>query len=465
MNMKRQYIILAILTTLCLHVSAQGFHTGYFTDGYLFRHEMNPAFENEKSYFSIPAIGNVNAKTMGNFGYENVVRDNPLYPTLSTKELTTFMNPYLDNQLKGFSKGNNKINAQAHVSILSAGFKKFGGYNTIELNVRGMAYGKIPYELFELATNTSNKNYQIGDVAFMAQSFAELAIGHSRQINERLRLGAKAKILVGVAQASIEMNDVTVDLMTQDKWTIHGDAQAHVSMKGFKYKSESKEYESRPGSYKRVNDVDIDGSGIGGIGFGVDLGGSYKISDDLQVSASLLDLGFISWSNDMYATNIEKDFVFDGFHDVDFIKAKDNHATHQVDKYSDQVSDFYNLKDMGDKGSRLTTLGATINLACQYILPSYRQLKFGALSSTRLQGKHTWTEMRLSGNIEPLKWLSGGASIAVNSYTTSLGWIVNIHPKSFNFFIGMDHLMGKFSKEMIPLSSNASVSVGFNVTW
>ena len=106
------------------------------------------------------------------------------------------MNPYLDNQLKGFSKGNNKINAQAHVSILSAGFKKFGGYNTIELNVRGMAYGKIPYELFELATNTSNKNYQIGDVAFMAQSFAELAIGHSRQINERLRLGAKAKITI-----------------------------------------------------------------------------------------------------------------------------------------------------------------------------------------------------------------------------------------------------------------------------
>ncbi|MBP5711991.1 MAG: hypothetical protein J6W77_03175, partial [Prevotella sp.] len=171
--MKRQYIILAILTTLCLNVSAQGFHTGYFTNDYLFRHEMNPAFDNEKSYFSVPAIGNVNAKTMGNFGSENIVRDNPLYPTQSTKDLTTFMNPYLDNQLKGFSKGNNKVNAQAHVSILSAGFKKFGGYNTIELNARGMAYGKIPYELFEMATNTSNKNYQIGDVAFMAQSFAE----------------------------------------------------------------------------------------------------------------------------------------------------------------------------------------------------------------------------------------------------------------------------------------------------
>lgn len=463
--MKRHYIILAILISLCTNTLAQGLHTGYFTNDFLFRHEMNPAFGNEKTYVSIPALGNVNVKTMGNFGYENIVRDNPLYPNQSDKELTTFMNPYLSNQLEGFSTGNNRVNAQANIAVLSAGFSKFGGYNTIEINMRGMAYGKIPYELFEMATNTSNKNYDIGDIAFMAQSFTELAVGHSRQINERLRLGAKAKILLGIEQASVEMNDVTADLQSTDKWIIHGDAQAHVSMKGFSYKSEIKEYDSRPSSYQRVNDVKFDGVGINGFGLGIDVGGIYKISDDWQVSASLLDLGFISWSNDMYATNVEKEFVFDGFHDVDFIKEKPNHATHQADKYADQVSDFYNLKDMGDKGSRLTTIGATMNLACEYILPSYRQLKLGALSSTRLQGKHTWTEMRLSANIEPLNWLNGGISFAANTYTTSLGWIVNIHPKNFNFFIGMDHLLGKMSKEMIPLSSNASVSMGINITW
>lgn len=463
--MKRHHIILTILFAMCLNVSAQNLHTGYFIDEFLYRHEMNPAFGNEKSYISIPGLGNVNVKTMGNFGYQDIVRDNPLYPKQSNKELTTFMNPYISNQLEGFSTGNNKVNAQANVSILSAGFQKFGGYNTIELNVRGMAYGKIPYELFEMATNTSNKNYDIGDIAFMAQSFTELAFGHSRQINERLRLGAKAKVLLGIGQASVEMDNVKADLQNTDKWTIHAESEAHVSMKGFQYKTEEREYDSRSGSYRRINNVKFDGVGISGFGLGIDLGGIYKISDDWQVSASLLDLGFISWKNDMYATNLEKEFVFDGFHDVDFIKGKPNHATHQADKYADQISDFYNLKDMGDKGSRLTTIGATINLACQYSLPSYRLLKFGALSSTRLQGKHTWTEMRLSANIEPLQWLNGGVSIAANSYTTSLGWIVNIHPNHFNFFIGMDHLLGKMSKEMIPLSSNASLSMGVNITW
>ena len=32
-------------------------------------------------------------------------------------------------------------------------------------------------------------------------------------------------------------------------------------------------------------------------------------------------------------------------------------------------------------------------------------------------------------------------------------------------FIGMDHILGKTSKEMIPLSSNASITLGMNIAW
>ena len=45
------------------------------------------------------------------------------------------------------------------------------------------------------------------------------------------------------------------------------------------------------------------------------------------------------------------------------------------------------------------------------------------------------------------------------------GWVVNIHPKGFNFFVGMDRLLGKVSKQGIPLNSNTSVSMGMNITW
>ena len=47
-----------------------------------------------------------------------------------------------------------------------------------------------------------------------------------------------------------------------------------------------------------ISDFDFDSGklGIAGYGFGIDLGASYKIMDNLTVSASVLDLGFISWT-------------------------------------------------------------------------------------------------------------------------------------------------------------------------
>ena len=71
----------------------------------------------------------------------------------------------------------------------------------------------------------------------------------------------------------------------------------------------------------------------------------------------------------------------------------------------------------------------------------------------------------MSANWKPLRWLDGGVNFAVNTFTTSAGWILNIHPKGYNFFVGMDHILGKTSKEFIPLSSNASVALGMNITF
>ena len=215
----------------------------------------------------------------------------------------------------------------------------------------------------------------------------------------------------------------------------------------------------------RVNGADVDGAGLGGFGVGVDLGAVYKINEDWEVSASLLDLGFISWSNQIVARNDSKPFIFSGFHDID---VEDRHAPEgfgtQTERYSDQIADFASLVDQGDQGGRTTGVGATFTAAGKYTLPAYRRLSFGLLSTTRM-GRFAWTEARLNANISPLDWLDGALSFAYSTYSTSMGWMVHIHPKGYNFFFGMDHILGKFTKQMVPLSSNASVSMGMSVTW
>lgn len=462
------YMMTATMTLCGTAVTAQTMNSAYFTGDYKYRHDLNPAYGNEQNYISWPALGNLNVSTHGNFGYGDVVMNNPMFGKGSDKKMTTFLNPYISSSdaLSGFSKGNNRISGNVDITILSAGFKAFGGYNTIELGARTSFGMSLPYELFEFAKNTGNKSYDIGDVTANATAFAQLAFGHSHQIGDKLRIGAKVKFLFGGARADMKMENLKADLTADDKWTVTGKATANVSMKGFTYLESEEEYnDPQRGTYRKVDDVDIDGAGLGGFGMAFDLGGIYKINRDWTVSAAVVDLGFINWSNNMQATNRSQSFIFNGFHDTAVKSDHTNSLDNQADKYGDQIADFANLSDEGDQGSRSTGFGATVNVGCEYTLPVYRKLTFGLLSSTRINGDHTWTEGRLSANVAPLKWLDGGINFAVNSYTASMGWVLNIHPKGQNFFIGMDHLLGKTSKEFIPLSSNASVCVGFNVAW
>lgn len=469
--MKYRYIQGVLLTFVAVAIQAQNINSAYFMEDYKFRHAMNPAFDNETNYISIPALGNIAVNTQGNFGYEAVVLPNPLAGQPGQKSMTSFMNPYIDNNtaLSGFSTGNNRVVGNVNVSILSVGFKGWGGYNTIELNSKTSFGVALPYELLEFAKNTQNNSYDIGDISAGAMSYIELAFGHSRKITEKLRLGAKLKVLLGVGRADLRMENVKAELNGENRWLIQGNSKVDVSIKNFRYIEKNKDYKSEErGSYRRVNDIKVDKFGLNGFGLAIDLGGVYTINQDWIVSASLLDIGFLSWSNDVLARNINNQFEFGGFHDASVTnKRPGENGTfeHQSDEYLDQIVDFINVQDQGDQGGRMTGIGATVNIGASYNLPSYRKLTFGLLSSTRLNGDYSWTEARLSTNWAPLKWLNGDVNVAVSSFTTSVGWLLNIHPRGYNFFIGMDHILGKLSKEGIPLTSNASINIGMNITW
>jgi len=444
---------------------AQDINTAYFSDGYLYQHSLNPAAGNDQNYVAIPVLGNMNIKMMGDFGYDDVVRENPLYPSMSDKKMTSFLNPYLDDALDGFSTGDNRINGQARISLLSAGLKGLGGYNTLELNVRAKVNGVIPYELLRFACDVGNEHYDIGNLSADGIAFSELAFGHSRDINEKLRIGAKLKVLLGLGSASVKMNNVEADLSGSDSWTIKADAESHVSFKDFEYENGSKEYDARPGEYQYVRDIHAGSIGLEGFGLAADLGFIYKINDQFSLSGALLDLGFISWSHDYFAKNTSSSFTFDGFHDVAMHKEDEENLEVQTDKYADQLADFAHLVDQGDQGGRTTGIGATFNVGGSYTLPSYKALTLGLLATQRINGDYSWTEGRFSANIAPNSWFDAAVSVSVSNYAASLGWLVNFHPKGFNFFVGMDQLFGSCSKELIPLSSNASMSMGFNIIW
>lgn len=445
----KSVLVAAVMVLPFVPATAQNTYSGYFTDGYLYRHQMNPAFGNEKSYVSIPILGSVNMAFKGDLGMSDV-----LYNV--NGKTTTFMNPNI-SAAEALSNidDQNKFGMDIRMQLMSVGFKAFNGYNTIGLNFRSNLGFMLPGEFFRLAKEgVSNRSYLIEDMRMHADAFVELAFGHSHQINENFRVGATMKFLLGGANIDAHFKQVQLNL-GEDNWTATSEAEIQSSMKGMTYETKT----NTDTNHRYVSGMDVDSPGVSGFGVAIDLGAAYKLND-WTFSAALLDLGFINWSNNLVAsTNGVKTFETNRYiFNVD--DDQPNNFDDEMERLTNDLSALYELDNKGDMGSRSKTLAATLNAGAEYTLPSYRKLSFGALSTTRFQGDFTWTEFRLSANWNPFKSFSLGVNGVTGTYGTGFGGII----KYGGFFLAVDRMMS-VSKQGIPVDANASFHLGTNIVF
>ena len=464
--MKTRYILSAALISIGILAYSQNLNSAYFLDGFAYGHEMNPAKDYDRNiYFSIPLMGNMNFSTCGNTSLTDFLYKNP-----SGSGLVTALHPSIsaDEALSKFSS-NNKLLGDMRYDIASVGFHTKQAYHTITLGMRANFGVNIPYELIEVAKRLENRDYDFGNLGMTATSWLEIGYGHSRNITDAIRVGGKLKFLIGAGYARLKANDMSLNLENPGEWTATADATAEIGIKGFAWgETETKEYKSRPGTYEQINfdNADIDGSGVNGFGASLDLGaewdlGKQGVLDGLKVGIAVLDFGFIKWNNVALAHNKGEEFRFH----FDELKVKHSEGTKlgdQFDDVSDRLSDLISLQD-GGTTSRTKMLGATLNISAEYKMPFYNKLKAGLLSTTRIQGVYSWNEERVALSVAPLNWLEVSGNIGGGTTGFVMGWVVNIHPRGFSLFAGMDYSIYKMTKQYIPKSSNSSFCFGINI--
>lgn len=436
-------------------ISAQNTNSGYFLDGYTYRYQLNPAFGGDKGFVSMPALGNINVGVNGNLHLNSVIFNRDGRTVL-------FTNPEIAaSEVLDKLHDKNRIGANLRLNVLSVGFKAWGGFNTVSINARAGVNLQVPKSFFELAKEgISNRTYNIDNLRARAIGYAEVGLNHSRDIKPvpGLRVGMSMKFLVGMASLDAYFNRADLTL-NDNTWIARTDADIYANIPKFQF-----EQKINDNGRRYVSGANMDGDGSikpNGFGMAFDFGATYKWRD-FNFSLAVLDLGWISFKDTKHAST-------DGLRTVNtdaYIFSPDGDAnnsfSNEWDRLREGLDDLYQLNDKGNIGSRSVSPGATLNIGVDYTLPVYRKLHFGILSSTRLQGSYTWTEMRLSANVTPVKFFSADANVAVGTYGTSFGWLMSIHPKGFNLFLGMDHTLGKLAKQGVPLSSNASVNLGIN---
>jgi hypothetical protein len=454
------------LTAVAPSARAQGVRTGYFSDSYLYRHRLNPAMANESAYFTVPVLPQFNVNLASNFGVKDFIFKQ------NDGTLTTFMNGDVSaSDFLGGLKDNNKLLFDYDMTLFSLGFNAFGGYNTLEIGAHASMGLNLPKDLFAFMKEMKNDRYDISDIQAKGRAYANLDLGHSRQINEALRVGAKVKLLFGIAYADVQFDQLTADLQ-DDAW--------RMSLRGNAVVAGGGDFSTdKEGWVDGYDDFTV---GLNGFGVGVDLGATYdmkELVDGLKLSAALTDLGCIRWKDCAKATaNEHNTYTFEGFNSLKMHPSEDGTVrpayTGTIDEQWDDIEDdLEHLTQLSDNGGRLSTeteaLNATLAIGAEYELPVYKKVSFGALYTQRFGKLYDFVEGRINVNYAPSKAFDLSLSGCVGSYGAGWGALANLHLPGFSLFIGSDCIYsGSVNSDFVPLDDvnlNVTAGISFPLGW
>lgn len=476
--MKRvnKYIIVAALVGLLQPAAAQeASRSGYFLEGYNFRHQLNPAFAPENNYVAIPVLGNFGIGMASNIGVNTFIYKQP------DGQLTTFMNSSVGNgEFLDKLHKNNHLTANINMTLLSCGFRAFNGYNTVSLSTHAEMGANLPKDLFtfmKVGMTGPSTSYSFENVRLRVNAYAELALGHQRKVTNELSAGAKVKFLFGLGNIDARIKTMDVH-MSDNLWSVRAQGEMNMAAgSGLEVPTnkESGKDLDKPDMYNQIDydGIKYNGFGLAGFGLGFDLGATYDMHqfvDGLTLSAALTDIGFISWNNNHRAVTPDTQWSFEGFKNValdsDQPDYDQNKLDEQIDNMFDDLKDCANFERASDGGSRTTALATTLAIGAEYRMPFYKGLTGGFLFSQRMGGCFSWTEGRFYANVKPTDWFDCSINYGAGTFGSSFGWLVNFHPKGFTFFIGSDHQFFNVTPQYVPVGkANANLTLGMSINF
>ncbi|MDR3126961.1 MAG: DUF5723 family protein [Tannerellaceae bacterium] len=427
--------------------------TAYFMDKSVVRTTLNPAFQAEGNFVSIPAVGalTLNAATDG------LAIDNLFYPDSEEGSLLTFLNNGQDPDkfLSGLHD-KNRMSIDFRTDIIQTGWRAGTGFWTAGLALRGGLQTTLPKDLLRFVTKAETGKYDMSATGFDFSAWLELSAGYSRPIDDKLTVGAKIKFLSGLGAAKVRFDRFEATL-SDEIWTADAEGTLIAALPG-DFELEKHEED---GYVKGVDGNSFSPAGFGGA---VDLGATYQLLDNLTLSASVLDLGFIYWGKSAYA----KSSIPDGgmkldFKDLNILEGGGaDEFTEQTNKLM-EIAHFYPEKK---EKSLKTMLATTILLGGEYTFFE-NTLGAGLLSTTRFNPLGVYTELTASANYRPINWFAASLSYsAVHSNFKTFGLAINFSPKGFNFFLGSDYMLTKVTPQFLPINATAAnIHLGMAVQW
>ncbi len=240
-----------------------------------------------------------------------------------------------DNPYKRFLDDLDQQNyAQMDISVnlLDLGFR-IGSRNYINVfaNETMNAFMQYPRPLAEMLFNVGNskivnRTYDIQDFQYNVLQYRSIGIGYTRQINKKLSIGFRAKSLMGISQIQTsndsmrfvsDADDSSFGVLGNLSFMSSGvqNLKPYYSILGnLNFSSlATQALQRNPSNYLQ---------NTGNNGFAFDLGLQYNVSKELDLYASLLNVGSITWKNDVTINPLADDNIEFPTQDLDYFNSE-----------------------------------------------------------------------------------------------------------------------------------------------
>ncbi|MFK8045654.1 MAG: DUF5723 family protein [Crocinitomicaceae bacterium] len=294
------------------------------------------------------------------------------------------------------------------------------------------------------------KRAAIDNLGFDAQAYIETGIGFNRKFGDKLTVGAKLKYLVGIGNIQTEYMraGITTDANT---YAIALDGAARVNTSNTEGLNAIVNNFTNP--FAAVSNI----AGIRNNGVGIDLGATYKLGKKVRLSASVIDLGAITWRESV--TNYQIDefkFEYDG---VDLVKyLADSNAV--FDEITDSLQNLSNIQETNNTYS--TNLYSKIYLGGNFNVTKFFNL--GLVWYNSFNPSRYVTGLNFSANVKLKHRLAVTANYSVYNYRDSnVGIGLSSRGGPVQFYIMSDNVFAILKPEStknLHLSFGLSFQIG-----
>ncbi len=350
--------------------------------------------------------------------------------------------------LNGLSTSDNILRGVLEVETFNIGYR----FGKVQLGLSHLLktdmYLKFPKTLAQLFLEGNGQF--VGQKVDLSHdldltSYNEFGLSGAIQLN-KLNIGARVKFLTGIANASVEKDEIS--LFTDDdvyQLTLDGDYALNAS--GLVNVDDLDNFDLSLGSFS-FNDFITENMGLA-----FDLGVTYQVNEKLNLSASVLDLGRINWTKNVTKYVNQGETTYDGFDFAQFV-GNDSISFSNV---LDTLQNTFNFTEESESYS--TNLPVKVYLSGTY--QWNEKIQFGGLLYyENYRGEH-FPVLGLSANTKLRKIFNVGATYSArkNSFL-NLGLNFAINYKAFQLFATADNIVGAFQPYK---SSNVNFRTGLNL--